>query len=139
MRSVLLALPILIAVASLPAAQRPAAASADDGGHHRRPAVRNHRGEGAAILDAAPRGDRRHAGGAAAPVARRRSRFVNEDKLERRRSAEHTARRAPRSSGWTRATMLGNHALLATPTPTRLTAEAYLADDRQEATPSRAS
>ena len=122
----LLALPILIAVASLPAAQRPAAASADDGGHHRRPSVRPSRRRTAYLAGGAAR-HRRHPGGAA--EARRAGGRVRQrgQARGRDRGRARRARRPCSSSGSPPATSSATTPTR-TPTPTALTAEAYLAE-----------
>ena len=125
MRPVLLALPILIAVASLPAAQPPAppartmAVTIDD-------LPWNHQGEGAGFLDAARRGTD-------AMLAALRARrapavsVVNEDKLEAPASEEHAARVALLKQWVDAGHVLGNHGY-SHRDANALTAEAYLAD-----------
>ena len=125
MRSILLALPILIAVVSLPAAQRPAtpartmAVTIDD-------LPWNHQGEGAGFLDAARRGTD------AMLAALRAHRVptvsvVNEDKLLAPDSAEHTARVALLKQWVDAGHVLGNHGY-SHRDANALTADAYLAD-----------
>ena len=125
MRFVLLALPIPIAVASLPATPRqspPArtmAVTIDD-------LPWNHQGEGAGFLDAARRGTD-------AMLAALRARrapavsVVNEDKLEAPSSEEHAARVALLKQWVDAGHVLGNHGY-SHRDANALTAEAYLAD-----------